>query len=75
MREGREDRDRLAVLKRAIDDARKRGSNADADRAAAVMRWAVDKAVNASSPGDFRRANQRVIKEILKLNGNLGVLQ
>ena len=39
------------------------------------MRWAVDKAVNASSPENFRRANQRVIKEILKLNGNLGVLR
>ncbi len=66
-REGREDRDRLAVLQKAIDDARKRGDDAAADQAQAVMRWAVDKALNASSPADFSRANQRVIQEILKL--------
>ncbi len=66
-REGREDRDRLAVLQKAIDDARKRGDDLAADQAQAVMRWAVDKALNASSPADFSRANQRVIQEILKL--------
>ncbi len=66
-REGREDRDRLAVLQKAIDDARKRGDDLAADQAQATMRWAVDKALNASSPADYRRANQRVIHQILEL--------
>lgn len=66
-REGREDRDRLAVLEKAIDDARERGHDAAADRAEGVLRWAVDTAVNASSPADYRRANQRVIHAILDL--------
>ena len=66
-REGREDRDRLAVLQAAIDQARKQGDDDAADRAKAAMEWAVNQAVNASSPADYREANKRIIQAILDL--------
>ena len=55
------------MLQAAIDQARKQGDDNAADRAEATMEWAVNQAVNASSPADYRKANKRIIQAILDL--------